>query len=481
MLFHTLTFLIFFIIFLVAYIPLRQQRKGIVVLLIASNIFYGWWDWRFLGLLWLTIVVDYTLGKLLHQSSDVCRRRYLLLISLFSNLGILAAFKYYNFFVSGAVVLGIENLQAWHIENLVVPVGLSFYTFQSMSYTIDIYRRKTEPEPSLVRFAAFVCYFPQLVAGPIERIGHLLPQLVKPAPITQERILAGLLLFSFGFFRKGLADTIGLFVDPVFADIPSASPVSVILAIAGFGLQIYLDFTGYVDMARGISRALGIELMINFNAPYLSISVREFWRRWHISLSQWLRDYLYISLGGNRFGLPRHLIALLLTMALGGLWHGAGINFVIWGVLHGFYLVANTLWKHFTVFQSITLVKRIPRQLRILLNWAATLIVVNYAWLYFRAPSFGVAMSANRKILEWLIHPNLALPAGFLAGGLAIVVLVAAMEFMIDWSNKLPKSELPSLTIRTSINHGLLAGLLFAIGLIMHAGNQTQQFIYFQF
>jgi D-alanyl-lipoteichoic acid acyltransferase DltB (MBOAT superfamily) len=290
--------------------------------------------------LWLTIVVDFYISKRISRLEKKSARLGLLLFSISINIGILFFFKYYNFFIDSVSILGIDNLADWSLPNLVLPVGISFYIFQSLSYSIDVYRRRIQPVDSIIDYAAFVCYFPQLVAGPIERLENLLPQLLKPRKLTYSIFVSGFFLFCFGFLRKSFADTLATMIDPVFANVLTSTPTTVLLAVFGFGLQIYLDFTGYVDMARGISRIIGVELSINFDAPYTSSSPREFWRRWHISLSGWLRDYLYISLGGNRYGLPRHVFALMLTMILGGLWHGAGANFLIWGFLHGLYLVA---------------------------------------------------------------------------------------------------------------------------------------------
>jgi alginate O-acetyltransferase complex protein AlgI len=476
MLFHTPTFLAFFVVFLALYLPVRRREAGVWAILAFSNVFYGWWNWKFLGLLWATIIVDYSLGRLLGRTDDRAARRLLLGASLATNLGILGFFKYYNFFVSGLVVAGIDASRGWQIQDLALPVGISFYVFQSMSYTLDVYRREQEPIRSLARFAAFVCYFPQLVAGPIERLKHLLPQIVAPAPITVERLIHGAFLFSLGFFRKAVADTLSAFVDPVFGHLQQAAPADVVLAIFTFGVQIYLDFTGYVDMARGISQAIGIDLVVNFDAPYLSASPREFWRRWHISLSRWLRDYLYISLGGNRHGLPRHLANLMVTMLLGGLWHGAGMNFIVWGGLHGIYLVLNTVWDRYTA------ASRPPRAgvavARALLGWLLTFVAVNYAWLYFRSPTVADAIIANRKLAQWILHPSLP---GATVGYAVLVGMVALMEVFIrfragpGWGEGLPIRPAAALA------RGAFAGMFVVIGLVLVAGIPTQQFIYFQF
>jgi alginate O-acetyltransferase complex protein AlgI len=503
-LFHTSIFVLFFILFLAVYVPARRTRAGPFVILVFSSIFYGWWSWKFLGLLWVTLVVDYGLALMLAATESPARRRLFVAVSLVTNLGILGFFKYFNFFVESAGAMGIARAMQWRIEDIVLPVGISFYIFQSLSYTIDVYRRQERPVRNFFHYAAFVCYFPQLVAGPIERLHHLLPQIVKPAPITPERVTAGAFLFAVGFFRKAIADTFAAFIDPTFANLTDASPVQVVLAVFGFGLQIYLDFTGYVDMARGVSRMIGIDLMLNFDAPYTSISIREFWRRWHISLSQWLRDYLYISLGGNRYGMPRHLANLMVTMLLGGLWHGAGVNFVIWGGLHGLYLVINTLWARVVEMRKALQPGRLARigwleiwvgaavaaapgsarasrawsVVRVALSWLVTFLAVNYAWLYFRVPTFNGAMLANRKIGEWLLHPTLP---GFSPAVILLVLLTVVMELLIRFRKDSPESDVFRLTLPRAAFQGAVGAVLFLTGLVLLAGVPTQQFIYFQF
>lgn len=485
MVFHTFTFFVFFVTFLAFYLPNRRNAAGIWILLIFSNIFYGWWNWKFLGLLWITIIVDYTLSKLIWKTESLNKRKIFLGISILTNLSILAFFKYYNFFIENVTTIGISVPEEWHLLDIVLPVGISFYIFQSISYTFDVYHRNHEPVKKLIHYAPFVCYFPQLVAGPIERVNHLLPQILKPAPITSNRIITGIFLFCMGFFRKAIADTLATFIDPVFADVNNAVPVELILAIFGFGLQIYLDFTGYVDMARGLSRMIGIDLMLNFNAPYLSTSPREFWRRWHISLSQWLRDYLYIPLGGNRYGKLRHISALMLTMILGGLWHGAGFNYIIWGALHGIYLTLNVIWNNMnfatlknSYFSINSKTMLAVQQSKLIFGWLVTFLAVNYAWLYFRMHTFEDAMIANRKIGDWLFHPSFPTISFSLV---IIVLIIVIMEFVMRFSPNTLQAERPELTVAKTVTMSILSGIFFVIGFILLAGAVTQQFIYFQF
>ncbi len=475
MLFQTTDFLIFFLLFLPFYALARRRRSVPLVVLAFSQVFYGWWDWRFLVLLWITIFTDFFLAQRLASTEVVWKRKLFLAMSFTISLSLLGFFKYWNFFVDTAIFAHLPGAGAAHIPSLILPVGISFYTFQSLSYIFDVYRRVHEPVRNLVSYAAFVSYFPQLVAGPIQRVGHLLPQLIQPAPVTVERVFSGLALFSYGFFLKALGDAVAQLINPVFADLDHASPSAVVAAIFGFGLQIYFDFNGYTQMARGVSRVLGIELTVNFRAPYLATSFRDFWTRWHISLSQWLRDYVYIPLGGNRVSHLRRYVNLLLTMLIGGIWHGAGWNFVIWGALHGTYLSVNT------AFNLSRLGRRgaaMPKALRAGLGWAITFVGVMYAWLYFRIRTFDGALTANRKIYEWLTSGDLW--SWSVPWGLALLV---AVVLVVDLVRRNAADLFPIELVGSgrALAFGGLTGGFFTVGLILLAATPAQQFIYFQF
>ncbi len=316
--------------------------------LVASYVFYGYWDWRFCSLLLISTVVDFFVGRAIARVRRSARRKRLLWVSCVVNLGILGFFKYFNFFVDSvqevAAGLGL-SVDFLHL-NIILPVGISFYTFQTMSYTIDIYRRKLEPTHSLVDFALFVAFFPQLVAGPIERARNLLPQIAVMGRPTRTQVADGLVLLTVGYFKKVLiGDACGRIVDHIFGQPDLYRSPELLAGLILFSIQIYADFSGYSDIARGLAKLLGIELMKNFEQPYLSANITEFWRRWHISLSSWLRDYLYISLGGNRRGNARTYLNLMTTMLLGGLWHGAAWTFVVWGGLHGLYLAVHKMLR----------------------------------------------------------------------------------------------------------------------------------------
>lgn len=338
MLFNSYSFLLFLAAVLMLYRLLPALRWQNLMLLVASYIFYGAWNWRFLTLIALSTVTDFVMAQKIAQTSDPTRRRFFLCVSLAFNLGLLSFFKYCNFAVESlAEVLGFFGLTA-HLPtlNVILPVGISFYTFQSISYVVDVYRGKTKPADNLLDFALFVAYFPQLVAGPISRAGDLLPQLQNLRKVTSEDYREGIMLILLGYFKKvAIADTLAPMVDYVFDNPDQVSGVISLVGIWAFAIQIYGDFAGYTQIGRGVSLLLGISLASNFNAPYLARNPREFWLRWHISLSSWLRDYLYFSLGGNRKGSFRTYANLMITMLLGGLWHGAQWNFVLWGAYHG--------------------------------------------------------------------------------------------------------------------------------------------------
>ena len=305
-----------------------------VLLLIASYAFYSAWDWRFCSLIVLSTITDFVVGQKIHVANSEYSRRLWLICSLVVNLGVLAFFKYFNFFVGSFVSalenLGLETDPAYF--NIILPIGISFYTFQTLSYTIDIYRKKLTPTHSLVEFALFVSFFPQLIAGPIERARHILPQLKVNHVIKVREVWVGLQLIFWGLFKKVfVADNVAMIVDNLFGNSASLPFGLSYLAVLAFAIQIYADFSAYSDIARGCAKIFGINLMLNFQNPYLAANPQEFWRRWHISLSTWLRDYLYIPLGGNRGGKILAYRNLMLTMVLGGLWHGAAWNFVWWG------------------------------------------------------------------------------------------------------------------------------------------------------
>jgi alginate O-acetyltransferase complex protein AlgI len=339
MLFNSFAFFIFFIVVLILYysLPYRWQNR---MLLGASYFFYGWWDWRFLSLIFISTCTDYICGILISEAGTHKQKKIFILVSVGINLCILGFFKYWNFFVeSFATLLSQVGLNpSMPTLRIILPVGISFYTFQTMTYSVDIYRGEIKPTRNFLNYALFVSFFPQLVAGPIERAKNLLAQIENKRVYKKDQFIAGLHLIFWGLFKKVfVADNLGVIVDKVFSD-PSATSFQYIIATWAFAFQIYGDFSGYTDVARGTAKCMGFEIMENFRNPYFATNPSDFWRRWHISLSTWLRDYLYIPLGGNRKGVRKTYRNLMATMLLGGLWHGAAWNFVIWGGYHGVLL-----------------------------------------------------------------------------------------------------------------------------------------------
>ena len=389
MVFNSLQYALFLSAVFVIYWRLRRRGQNIL-LLATSWFFYATWDWRFLGLLVLSTVTDFIVGGRLASAASDSRRRIIFGISLVVNLGILGFFKYFNFFAESASrLLGSVGLNAsGPTLKILLPVGISFYTFHGISYTFDVYRRKIRPARSLVDFALFIAFFPQLIAGPIGRAQWQLPQFEmerqRPSP---EQMRAGIHLLFIGLFRKVvIADSLAPFVDGAFNQASGGSWITLLAGVWAFALQIYGDFSGYSDMARGSARLLGIELPENFNQPYLSRNITDFWRTWHVSLSSWLRDYLYIPLGGNRGTAATTARNIMITMLLGGLWHGAAWTFVVWGALHGMFLIAHRPVRDLTPKEPTG-----PFRRKDILPALGTFHMVCLGWIFFRAESFGQA------------------------------------------------------------------------------------------
>jgi alginate O-acetyltransferase complex protein AlgI len=472
LLFNSWVFLPFILAVLGLYHSVRFRAQN-VVLLIASYVFYGAWDWRFLFLIWLSTIVDFFVGRSLHRTTDLGRRKLLLGVSCVANLGMLGFFKYCNFFIDNAVsvlaALGV-NVDPVHLS-IVLPVGISFYTFQTMSYTIDIYRGKISPCNQFLDFALFVAFFPQLVAGPIERASSLLPQITLPRRTSFDQLYSGAWLVLWGLFKKVvIADNLGIVVDRVFETGGDANGIVCLLAIYAFAYQIYCDFSGYSDIARGIAKLLGIELMRNFNIPYFAQNPADFWHRWHISLSTWLRDYLYIPLGGSRGSEGKTYRNLAVTMLLGGLWHGAAWNFVFWGAYHG-GLLAGHRWLTKSVRSPVLHAAsgRITRLGRCVFMFHLTCI----GWLLFRAPNMDVVVRFfGRIVTDFVVTSDLVetlFPVLFYPSMLWVI------EFWIRNEDD-PRSKL-------GWNYGIGAvttTLLFVLTWILAAPSGAD-FIYFQF
>jgi alginate O-acetyltransferase complex protein AlgI len=437
MLFVEFRFFWFFLAVFAVYWSLRENRPRKIFLLICSYIFYAAWNWKFLFLLMASSALDYAVGMMLARTENPRARRGWLVLSLCANLGTIAFFKYYNFFISSAAVL-----LAWlglpasvHTLNIVIPVGVSFYTFHSMSYTIDVYRGKMRAVPSIIDVACFIGFFPQMVAGPIVRAAQFLPQLQSLRRFSDVDVRGALVLFLGGFIKKAcIADAVSPFADRYFAAPGNFTAASAWLGVLFYAIQIYCDFSGYTDMAIACARLLGYELTMNFRFPYFAQNISDFWHRWHISLSSWLRDYLYIPLGGNRG--PRWFVYrnIMITMLLGGLWHGGAWTFVIWGGLHGLALVVHREWQR--------RIERWPGAGAIMrwLAWPLTIYWVCVAWIFFRAVDLPHAFVALQSFV--LLRSPGAEDLGawmlWIVAALALVHWLNWRGWFAQWWRRLP-------------------------------------------
>lgn len=468
MIFNSVAFFVFLVIAFSSY-WLSPHKVRPFLLVVLSYVFYGWWNWRFLSLIIISTLADYTIARMMANSESKTKKR-LLGTSLTINLGILAFFKYFNFFIDSAesTLASLGFGVSGPALQIALPVGISFYTFQTLSYTFDVYRERIKPEKDLITFAAFVAYFPQLVAGPIERAQALLPQLQRKAvfPTAAVAKSAAALIIS-GLFKKVvIGDAVAAIVETRFADPSAHGTISLWFGVYAFALQIYGDFAGYSSIARGVSRLFGIELIRNFEQPYLSKSITQFWRTWHISLSNWLHDYLYVSLGGNRKGNTRTYINLMATMVLGGLWHGASWNFVLWGTIHGLLLAGHRLLGAYEN-RGMPAAPRLRDVPAILL----TFHLVAAAWVPFRAGTFSQTVDYFTGLVTW----SAGLPAFRIA--FMVITLLATMV-LLDLIDR-NRQKLKPLQWHPII-HGIATGIVIS-GLLAFSGGEPVEFIYFQF
>ncbi len=477
MVFNSYTFLVFFaIIFTLHHLPFSWRVKK-VNLLLASYVFYAAWNPPFILLLWLSTVVDFYVGRALYTQENVAKRKILLVLSLIGNLGMLVFFKYGLFlldnFVSAVNVLGLDFHPAR--PNIILPAGISFYTFTTLCYTIDMYKKHSKPVASLLDFSLFVTFFPHLVAGPIVRPMQLVPQFETPRTATERQIFDGLLLLSVGLFLKVvLADALlAGAADSVFGAATAMPALDAWIGVLAFSGQIFCDFAGYSVCAVGVALCLGFVLPVNFNAPYAAIGFSDFWRRWHITLSAWLRDYLYIPLGGNRRGVTRTYFALMTTMLLGGLWHGANWTFVAWGGLHGLYLCVERMWRERRK-NSINAENTVQNLEKYGIFYAfLTFMLVNITWVFFRAPSFGKAWTMLGSMFGLVSGSPILTTLAILK-----VSVVVTLMFFVQWAMR-----------RTSIltlAHRVVwwrVGMAWAtlILLLIWTQESGSSFIYFQF
>lgn len=475
MLFNTVEFFAFFMIVYFLYLILPHRGQNLM-LLAASYIFYGAWDWRFLFLLLFSTGVDYFAGLGMESAEGSFKRKFCLWASIAVNLGLLGFFKYFNFFtesfISFSRFFGLEvSAPALHI---ILPVGISFYTFQTMSYTIDIYRGHLKPTKNLLDFALYVAFFPQLVAGPIERASSLLPQILSPRRVSFEKIGDGCWLLMWGYFLKVfVADNVAPFANEVFAADPPYHTAQVLTGVYAFAFQIFCDFAGYSSIAQGVSKLMGIDLMTNFHRPYFSANPKEFWSRWHISLSTWLRDYLYIPLGGNKDGKLRMYRNLFLTMLLGGLWHGAAWTFIIWGAYQGILLIVHRLGKPLWEYAG-AIGHRFAG-----LAWQPILVffffqLVCLGWIFFRAQSVSQAGS----LISGAFHFDLAGLREYSRQIVKLSLFICPL-LMIHLLQVLRENALIKVNFGW-VRQGFVYFAIIALTVLFGSGG-GESFIYFQF
>jgi len=469
MLFNSTEYLIFLPIVFILYWLLKSSYKNQnVLLLISSYIFYGWWDYRFLSLIIFSSFLDYYVGQKIEAAIRQQNKKHWLLVSLCSNLGLLAIFKYYNFFADSFA--STMSTVGWEVNdltlNIILPVGISFYTFQTLSYSIDIYRGQIKASKDIVGFFTFVSLFPQLVAGPIERASNLIPQIENKRILNTNLIKTGVFQIFVGLFRKvAIADNLGVYVDAVYGNYEVHNGTTLMLATVFYAFQIYFDFSGYSDIAIGSAKLFGFKFNRNFNLPYFSKTLTEFWRRWHMSLSFWLRDYLYISLGGNRKGIAITYRNLLLTMLIGGLWHGSSWNFVIWGGIHGLFL---SLEKYtFSLFKIKTFNA---------FGYIYTFIVVIIAWIFFRAPDLESASTIVATLFSFDFGSLFLGDINKFVNAIFLLIIGLFIDLRLFKS----KISLEEYGVRFSVVRlSILVSILILILCLFYS--TTENFIYFQF
>jgi alginate O-acetyltransferase complex protein AlgI len=467
MLFDTPIFFIFLILVVAVYWRLPHRGQNIF-LLIASYFFYGWWDWRFLFLMAGSTITDYWVARGIEHSANPTIRKRLLILSLVLNFGFLGFFKYLNFFFDSfarlALLLGAHDIPTALIR-VILPPAISFYTFQEVAYIVDVYKGRIKAADSLIEYSLFISLFPHLIAGPIQRPSHLLPQVQQPRHFDAQHFFHGCMLIISGLFRKCvIADNCAVLANAAFRGQFAHGWAGTLIGVYAFAFQIYGDFSGYSDMARGCAQLMGFHFMVNFRQPYLATSLQDFWRRWHISLSSWLRDYLYIPLGGNRLGERRTYVNLLITMLLGGLWHGANWTFVFWGALHGGGLALER-WFRWDGQAEQGFVR----------TWVRRIIVFNFVcftWVFFRAPSFHSALNMLRELGNPAWSSDFFGAAVYLA---AFIALAVALDLIVENSNvEYPFENWSPYRQMVVASATIVLIALLALG-------QLNAFIYFQF
>ena len=472
MLFNSFEFAIFLpIVFLLYWFIFNKTiRLQNSFLLLVGYVFYGWWDWRFLFLIAFSTIFDFLIGIQLEKTIDLRKRKLLFAASCIVNIGLLGFFKYFNFFIEN-FISAFESI-GYHVHpvtlKIILPIGISFYTFQSLSYTTDIFRKKMKPTTDFISFAAFISFFPQLVAGPIERAFNLLPQFSKKRVFDQKQAVMGMRQILWGLFKKiVIADTLATYVDQIFASYDTLPGSSLLLGAIYFAVQIYCDFSGYSSIAIGTAKLFGFTLMQNFNYPYFSTNVSEFWRKWHISLTSWFRDYVYIPMGGSRCGLGKTIFNTLFVFTLSGFWHGANWTFIIWGLLNGLFILPNLLFNKKNN-QIISPVKKSLNIFKILVTFS----LITFTWIFFRSNTISQAFEyINHMFSKSLfIYP--------IQHGMAITLPLISVLFLIEWLRKNESKLSEPVCLPTFLRWTVYLTLII---ICLAFFKQNQAFIYFQF
>lgn len=478
MLFNSIDFAIFLpIVFLLYWVIGRKNIRAQNILIVAASyVFYGWWDWRFLFLILLSTVVDFGIGLALENQDKNQNRKILLWTSLIINLGLLGFFKYFNFFIDNFTnaFSFLGHPIGGYSLNIILPVGISFYTFQTLSYTVDVYNKKIEPTSDFISFSAFVSFFPQLVAGPIERATNLLPQFFKERNFNFERAKDGLRQILWGLFKKiVIADNCAKYVNIIFENHEVHSGSTLVLGAVFFAFQIYCDFSGYSDIAIGTARLFGFNLMQNFAFPYFSRDMAEFWRRWHISLSTWFRDYVYIPLGGSKVSKAKVVRNIFIIFLVSGFWHGANWNFIVWGGLNALYFLPLLLLKQNRKnLNDVAENSNLP-SLRVLFQIAVTFSLTVFAWIFFRAENIGHAFGYIKGIFSWSLFSVPKITPWYL-------LILLFLFIIIEWIGRTKQYAIENFLVTKSVYVRWGFYYLLVIGMYVY-GIKDQEFIYFQF
>ncbi|PHS62080.1 MAG: membrane-bound O-acyltransferase family protein [Flavobacterium sp.] len=478
MLFNSIDFAIFLpIVFLLYWFVFNKSiRNQNVLIVVASYVFYGWWDWRFLALILFSTIVDFTIGNLLQKETKINKRKVLLWTSIIINIGLLGFFKYYNFFVESFTDAftffgGEIKPNTLHI---ILPVGISFYTFQTLSYTIDIYRNKLKPTNSFISFAAFVSFFPQLVAGPIERASNLLPQFFKKRIFNSENAIIGINQIIWGLFKKVvIADNCAQYANEIFNNYQEYSGTTLFLGVIYFAFQIYGDFSGYSDIAIGTARLFGFKLMTNFRYPYFSRDIAEFWRRWHISLSTWFRDYVYIPLGGSKGSLYKKIRNVVAIFLISGFWHGANWTFIVWGGINALFFIPLLILKKNRKNTDTVAENNFLPSIKEFLKMTSTFLIVLFGWVFFRADSITNAFLYIEKMMTGLLPFIERL--NIERYSIEILPLIAILV-LFEWFSR--NKEFPLCSSKYS---NIKVSLVVLMIIVFGSFSTIQEFIYFQF